>query len=269
MSLAYFVTAHKNPQQVGRLLRAIQGKSMVVHYDLKAPEKDRREMAEIVAKVPGAHLAKTPRKVEWAAWSLVQAELDGIRELLETDSSWTHFIPLSGQCFPLVRPEVVEAFSESHPGQSFLELFDAETVWGAGETKARYRRAHTRRGRRRISLPIPLPPLDAQIFGASQWKILSREACAYLIGPETAPLRRHFQRTWVPDEAYFATALMTSPLAPRTQAAHKHYIDWSTPNPPKILGMEDLPKLEASEAFFARKLEPGDLLDLLEQRLRT
>ncbi|HVT12817.1 MAG TPA: beta-1,6-N-acetylglucosaminyltransferase [Fimbriimonadaceae bacterium] len=268
MSLAYFITAHKNPLQVGRLLRAIQGKSMVVHYDLKAPEKDRQEMAEIVAQILGARLAKRPRKVEWAAWSLVQAELDGMKELLEDDPDWTHFIPLSGQCFPLVRPEVVEAFCQAHPDQSFLELFDAEQVWGPDETKARYRRAHIRRGRRRIPLPIPLPALDTPIYGASQWKILSREACAYLVGPETAHLRRHFRRTWVPDEAYFATALMNGPLAARTHVAQKHYIDWNVPIPPKILTLEDLPKLEASGAFFARKLDPGDLLDILAERLK-
>lgn len=270
MSLAYFVTAHKNPHQVGRLLRAIQGEGnvIVVHYDMKAPEQDRRQMAEIVAAIPGARLARRPRKVEWAAWSLVQAELDGIEELLE-DPNWSHFIPLSGQCFPLVRQEVVRSFSQEHPGESFLDLFAAEEVWGQGETTTRYRRAHIRRGRGRIGLPIPLPRLTVKIYGASQWKILSREACQYVIGPEAATLRRHFQRTWVPDEAYFATALMNSPLTAKTHRAQTHYIDWNCPIPPKILCQEDLDKLEASQAFFARKLEPGALLDLLERRLEA
>lgn len=268
MSLAYFVTAHKNPHQVGRLLHAIQGDGnvVVVHYDLKAPSKDQEEVAEIVAGIPGARLARRPRRVEWAAWSLVQAELDGIKELLE-DPSWTHFIPLSGQCFPLVRQEAVRIFCQEHSGESYLDLFQAEEVWGEGETTARYRRAHVRKGRGRIALPIPLPRLGVKIYGASQWKILSREACQYLIGPETANLRRHFQRTWVPDEAYFATALMNSPLATKTHRAQTHYIDWDCPIPPKILCPEDLDKVEASQAFFARKLEPGDLLDRLERRL--
>src|ERR1051326_1135314 len=125
MSLAYFITAHKQPQQVGRLVRAIQrtGDVALVHYDLKASAAERKEVAEVVGRSPGARLAEKPRRVDWATWSLVRVELDAIRELLANDRAWTHFIPLSGQCFPLARPEAIACHCERNEGTSLMDVF--------------------------------------------------------------------------------------------------------------------------------------------------
>ena len=50
------------------------------------------------------------------------------------------------------------------------------------------------------------------------------------------------------------------------------YADWSGPEPPRVLGVEDLPAIRDSGAAFCRKVEPGrsdPLLDALDRVARV
>jgi hypothetical protein len=79
-------------------------------------------------------------------------------------------------------------------------------------------------------------------------------------------LVRHFRGRRVPEEALFHTALCGSPDL-RISTDHKRYEDWpGGVQSPKWLLAEDLPKIAASGAHFARKFKPdGVVQDVLDR----
>jgi len=56
----------------------------------------------------------------WGGYSLVDAELRGMARLLEMDKSWTHYINLSGQDFPLKSQKYIREFFAANPGKQFI-----------------------------------------------------------------------------------------------------------------------------------------------------
>ena len=73
--------------------------------------------------------------------------------------------------------------------------------------------------------------------------------------PANRKLDRHFKKRPNPDEALIHTVLCNHPGL-RVSPANLRYIDWSTEGPhPKLLAMEDLPRIFASGAHFARKFD--------------
>jgi hypothetical protein len=81
---------------------------------------------------------------------------------------------------------------------------------------------------------------------------------------------RYFEHAYLPDELFFQTLLGESAHAASIVDDNLRYVDWSTTPAPKILTMDDLPALLASEKLFARKFDEtvdADVLDALDERL--
>jgi hypothetical protein len=109
-------------------------------------------------------------------------------------------------------------------------------------------------------LTIRRPPpggLDPYV-GTAYW-CLSRE-CLRLV--EDTVRRRpdlvaEFRRVSHPDESFFQTIIMNSPLAHSVEDDDLRYIDWSDGLPsPLVLTLADLDRLLASPQLFARKFDP-------------
>jgi hypothetical protein len=66
---------------------------------------------------------------------------------------------------------------------------------------------------------------------------------------------RFYRNVNCPDESFFQTLLMNSPYKNK-RADYLHYVDWSEGgNNPKVLKIEDLENLMASDKLMARKLD--------------
>ena len=97
-SVAALILAHDDPAMVRRLIAALDGVDIFLHCDSKAPAA---VVAEMTAGA-GPRVRLVPRhRTAWASWSLVEAELAGLRMALE-HSAAEHLIVLSGSCYPLV-----------------------------------------------------------------------------------------------------------------------------------------------------------------------
>jgi hypothetical protein len=98
---------------------------------------------------------------------------------------------------------------------------------------------------------------------------LSREACAYLVRSRAARrLRQFYEHTFIPDESFFQTTLLNSPLLGNVVNDNRRCIQWQSDVVTYTLEHRDL--LLNSDAWFARKFDDGidpAILDLLEQRL--
>jgi hypothetical protein len=151
--------------------------------------------------------------------------------------------------------------------------------WPSTE-ESRYRYWHYWIGRHhrvlRLNRNIPdgLKP-----FGGSAYWALPREAVVYVTDfVETErSFVRFFRHTLSPDEMFFHTILMNSPLRDRVTSLSApccyglHYIDWSPGRAhPETLVLSDLPRLRETPALFGRKFDAGvdrDVLDAIDTQL--
>ena len=86
---------------------------------------------------------------------------------------------------------------------------------------------------------------------------------------ERPDVLRFFRRTKMPDELFFQTIMLSTPLADSVENGVLHYMDWSDGSAhPAILRAADLPKLKASGKLFARKFDASvdsEILDLVDR----
>lgn len=75
-----------------------------------------------------------------------------------------------------------------------------------------------------------------------------------------------------PDEMFFQTLLLSSPLKDRIVNDNLFFIDWENPNPtrPRVFEKCDFERLVNSPKLFARKFDAtrdSEILDLLDQKV--
>ena len=297
MSLAYCILAHKNPAQLARLLRALQapGNVCVLHYERRAPRAEHEAVARL-AREHGAFLLP-PRRILWGHFSVVGAQLEALQRALEADPSWTHFITLSGQDFPLI-PQAALAAELAASQASYLSCFDPFTTdwwknlddrigryyfewpWLEALLNVRY---FGRRLRALMGWSQRLPfvpgirrtvPAWFQYRGGSNHVILSRAAAEYITGDPTARrIIAWLRHSEIPDESLFQTVLFNSPLAGKMVNDDRRAIRWNNLGDPSpvTLTAADLPWLwqQRNEGrLFARKFDAA-VSDESDEALRA
>jgi hypothetical protein len=289
VALAFLVMAHRNPRQFGRLLRAIYrpGDKYVVHVDRNAPPEVYWGVRQEIGALPGVDMLPS-MAVRWGGRSMVEVELRAIRRLLATSQDWSHFVNLSGQDFPLRPVAVMASELAQHPDRNYLQYFQPRDMPWTWENPAfpgdsvefsrpesRVDRFYVEWSRRRAIRPLPFVrrnfPSGFVWYGGSQWKVLSRQACRYVTEqPDMRRLWGFFRHTFIPDESFFQTALLGSPLRGTVVNDNRRVVEWD----PKIVTFTEEHRdfLLDSDAWFARKFDEqvdGRILDLLEQHLRS
>lgn len=261
MRIAYFIMAHHKPRQLEWLLEAIWDPRdlFLLHVDAKSllglkPERRGTLAAarRLAARWPNVRLMR-PRFTNWGGWSLSRLQLDAIGRLLDADPGWTHFVNLSGQCYPIKpMPEIRRRLAESGE-TAFVELRHFSTL-PPDDWHLRWHpmlelphRALILRGRR-------APPTDFELeHKGSQWCILPRAFCEW---QRTAPVRarigRYLRGLLLSDELVVQTLLRNGPWRDRVAPHYGREIVWPGP---KLMTAADLPRLLASPGLFARKFD--------------
>jgi hypothetical protein len=109
-------------------------------------------------------------------------------------------------------------------------------------------------------------------YGGGAYWCLARPAVEYVYeflqrNPEYVGFFRH---VLVPDEVFFQTILLNSPLRDTIVNDHLRFIDWSEDPGPTILRTEHLPALLGSGKLLARKFDATvdeRILDVLDARI--
>ena len=113
---------------------------------------------------------------------------------------------------------------------------------------------------------------NISLWGGSQWWILPKEVINYVVKKrqDDAALFREFSRTWTPDETFFQTMTMNSPLAhmvlkPADFLDYNDlrcmtYSNFITPTKsfrghPHIINVEDFDRIMQKKQLFARKFD--------------
>lgn len=272
MRMAYLILAHRDLDQlgtlIGRLLREDPGDRVLIHFDRGSPVSD--DELSSFARRYGSSVALIPRvRCRWGHHSLVEAEwlLMNAASRLEIDQA--HFI--SGQDWPIASKARIVA--QSQPGTcrySFEQPAMAERMNAyhfhsrmlgpnAHATAWRYHLDSNLRRAARLYTQLSGPracPLGPEWKKGSAWWSLPKPALDH-----AAPrLRRlidsgRLRHTLCSDEHVTGTVLAYSPFA-STIESNRRFIRWpADASSPAVLQAKDLPALQASGAWFARKVD--------------
>jgi hypothetical protein len=283
MAVAFHILAHRQPAQVSRVLAALwhPENTYVIHYDRRRPAVEHAAIRALAASRENI-LIQSPGAVLWGRYSLYAAQHEGLRLALQSGRQWTHWFNVSGQCFPLLRPEAIHTACREAGDVSYVRHFQPLVKGDWSNPAARLTGWHFDSpslehvlrlpglGRRLRVLfggadSIPKLPFVSRAlptgftwYGGDNWVTLSREAADYLVSsPESARIIAALRRSALPEESIFQTVLLNSPLAPKVRNDHRRAIKWQENlGSPKTFDETDFPALAAAAAqghWLARK----------------
>lgn len=280
MRVAVLILAHKNPDQLGKLvLSLVRTFDVFVHIDKKA-----RFNSCDLPRVVNLRVVKK-HKISWGSFAMVEATLDLIR--LAGPQNYARFILISGQDLPIKSNGEILKFYSEHSDTNFMQSLNLKD-WDSGGlervTHWHFRSPIGTRGLAKLALRISgfalstvqkrlgfSRKMEWEFFCGSQWVDLTGEtARAILSLTEANPaFLRRFRATTCSDEIFFQTAVHFLGLENTCSPAQTRYIDWSSgPEFPRTLRISDLEQLQASPALFARKFDSATDNEVIDHLLQ-
>jgi hypothetical protein len=261
MKIAYLIMLHSNLAQVRWLMNAIftQEDLFIIHIDRKSDHHFSQSIRKYVGNRSNVKYLLS-HFVNRFGWSMVETELRAIKALLSSREEWKYFINVSGDDYPIKSiPTIKTRLTASWP-KNFVDVisFDAMTKLDPQDHHLVRRLAFEILGtiiRTPVRLPFP-KTVDIKYKG-SQWFMLSRDFCEWLVSNQiTYQLQKFIKYTWAPDELFFQALIMNSPFRDSRADHYGREIIWpGNTASPKTLRMEDYERLSASPALFARKFD--------------
>jgi hypothetical protein len=265
MKEVFLIHAHKDIDQLNGLVEQLRDDDFLIYVNL-----DLKWTIDPARVHPAARLVQQRIDVRWGGFSQVQATLNSLRQVVAEVPDFDKVIFLSAQDFPLL-PNV--CLKQELAALAHNELLDAVPVRKDGWPVAfRYQYFYREGGSRleraicgvanrvlralhwKRAMPHGLAP-----WGGSSWWALSRECILMLLDRFTREpgLKRFFGTVLCPDEMFFQTLVMNSPLGARVLRQNFRHIQWPEQGArnPKILDEADFEAIAAARAHFCRKLD--------------
>lgn len=284
MRTAHLIIAHKNPDQIERMIKRLQHPDFdfYIHVDKKVAI----ELFFNVKSLPNVYFIKNRIDVKWACYDQVKATLISIVEICSLGEKYGFINHLSGQDYPIKPVEELAHFFKNNLGKEFITYRDILDDWK--EAQMRYHRFHFINiringkmifGREileklaRLILGKRKLPYSLRPYGGSAFWMLSPEVALYVAKKieNDKRLRRFFYFTWASDEFLFQTIILNSIFKERVVNKNYRYIDWSEKREnPKTLVEDDFWKLKESTMLFARKFDMAEdkkILDMIDSTL--
>ena len=273
MKLAHLILAHSEPEQLELLITKLTHPDTTVYIHLD--KKTNIEPFAYLMNFKDVIFVEDRVKVYWGSYNIVEATLNGFKQILSSGHKYDYINLLSGQDYPLKSQPYIHSFLSQNPGRAFMNyrLFNPDWM----EALPRIQNYHFNNlqipGRytfqRFINVLFPHRKFPNKLIpvGRSQWFTISSDCTEYIVNywANNASLRRFIKLTWAPDEFIFQTILFNSEYKDRLVNDDLRYIDWSGGGvSPKILTMDDADKLVTSGKLFARKFDRKNDSTLLE-----
>jgi len=296
MRIVYLILAHRFPDQVVRLVEALdfEGASFLIHLDRRTESAIYRKLRYDLGN--RANVQFVPRvRCYWAGFGIVRATLQGITAAVEEEGPFDFLVLLSGQDYPIKPNRYIRKFLQERRGTSFIshhpfpfrEWKNEEggwdrvhlwhlRPWGRSVVFPRPRSFRFRVIERLWSATITAFPLERNFprgfhpFGGAQFWCLSGKHVQYIYDFARAnpPFVRFFHHVGVPDEIFFQTVLGNSPSATELRNQSLTFVEWYRPGATLI--SSDFENLRTSPLLFARKfdetVDPA-LLDRVDREL--
>lgn len=211
----------------------------------------------------------------------MRATLEALDAVHADGGAYDFAVLLSGQDYPVQPVRAIHQFLGEHRSQSFINHFTVPNPRWVNGGLERFTGWHWHERVFGRNLQFPEPrfgirtwhrrfPEGLRPYGGWMYWALSQEAFRYVRAfvASNPGFVRYFKHVNIPDESFFQTILMNSPLAPTMVDDDLHYQDWSAvQSHPKTLTSRDLDTVLASNKPFARKFDDVRVLDEIDQRV--
>ncbi|SMC65882.1 beta-1,6-N-acetylglucosaminyltransferase [Moheibacter sediminis] len=260
INIAYLILVHRLPEQFKRMFKAVYHPDnfYLIHIDKKANEEIGEEITDFLSPYSNVFIQDS-QKVVWGGYSMVQAELDGMKHLLNLGVEWDYFINLSGQDYPLKSQAIIRHFLTENNGKSYIKIADQELV--RPETMNRIEN-HFEELEENISLETHTRDFmkDVTPYIGGQWMILTRNCCEFICNSdEVKRFENYYVNTLIADESFFQTVLMNTSYDGILVDDDKRAIIWIPDGDiklrPKTFTKTDFAFLHLGENIFARKFD--------------
>lgn len=276
MRIGYVVLAYRSPAQLRRLLRRIAADdaSVAIHVDRRTDDDVFHEMRRAETELPDVRFVAR-RRTYWGGFALVDATLRGIEQLVRRPSPPDYVILLTGQDYPLRSRSVIDRRLREADGRSFVHHSPLPyAAWGPDGGMGRLANwYHVGARRRRVRVPWQRAvPGGLQPYGGEAYWCLSRAAAEYVVDftARNRSFVRFFRHVLIPDETFFHTIVLNSPLREDVVNDTLHYVDWDADPAPAILTEQHFERMVGSGKLFARKFDEdaeGAVLDMLDDHI--
>jgi hypothetical protein len=280
MRLAYIVSAYKYLDQLERLVRRLHDVAVdvFIHVDRRSGAID--TLVTTTHDLPGVHFLDR-HACRWGDFGHVAASLKGIEAITAQTGEYDYVVLLTGQDYPIKTNRQIRDTLRQAAGRSFMNYFPLPTSEWEGGGLDRIERWHVHVWNRHLIIPpshwrFPRRrfPKGFRPFGGSSYWCLAWDCVQYVQRFTRSHPRfvDFFRRVDVPDELFFQTVLLNSPLAERIVNDDLRYIEWRDvrSGSPAVLTSSDFPAIQASSKLFARKFDAtvdAKVLDLVDRRL--
>ena len=273
--IAYLILVHRYPNQFKRLFKAIYHPDnyYLIHVDKRSGTQLQKTVQDFLSDYPNATMMISKNAL-WGGYSLIDAELRGIKQLLKMGRNWEFFINLSGQDFPLKSQNDIKKFLQKNRGKDFMKVLNQREF--RFDTLYRIENYVIEFGNKILRTFFKRPYLaDVTPYIGNQWVILSRKFCEFVSdNPEVVRFKKFYRNTFIPDEGFFQTVIMNTSYKATIINDDKRIIDWVPSGTiklrPRDFTTKDAKFLLKSKGLFARKFDENvdeKILSILESKV--
>lgn len=276
MRIVYVILAHRLPEQLERLVRRLSTPNalFLVHINRRSDDAVLENARGRLADLDNVVFLRRS-KLYWGGFGHVRATIEALDELERRSVQYDYVALLTGQDYPIKPAAKIERMLAESGGTSFMAHDRLPGGWADGMKRITHwhsRRVGVARGWH-LHLPIRRRfPQGLVPYGGSSYWWLSHEAVEYVqrFIAEQPRAYRFFKHVDVPDEIFFHTVVMNSPLRESVVNDELRLVDWTREPLPWVFGAGDLETLRRSPKLLARKFDvtiDSEILDLIDSEL--
>uniref|UniRef100_A0A2K5SJD4 Glucosaminyl (N-acetyl) transferase 2 (I blood group) n=1 Tax=Cebus imitator TaxID=2715852 RepID=A0A2K5SJD4_CEBIM len=207
--LAYVMVIHKDFDTFERLFRAIYMPQNVycVHVDEKAPAEFKESVRQLLSCFQNAFIASKTESVVYAGISRLQADLNCLKDLFNSEAPWKYVINTCGQDFPLKTNREIVQHLKGFKGKNITPgvLPPDHAI-----KRTKYvHQEHIGKGGsflKKTSILKTSPPHHLTIYFGTAYVALTREFVDFILHDKRAiDLLQWSKDTYSPDEHFWVT----------------------------------------------------------------
>lgn len=219
--IAYSMVIHEKIEMFERLLRAIYAPQNIycVHVDQKSSPDFRAAVKAIVSCLPNVFIATRLEKVVYASWSRVQADLNCMKDLLNSHVQWRYMLNTCGTDFPIKTNAEMVRILKGLNGRNSMES-ESTNDYKKGRWQFHHNVTDTVI---RTDVKKSPPPISSPMFSGNAYFVVSRAFVNHVMTDgEVQKLLEWEKDTYSPDEHLWAT-LQRMPAVPGSLPANDKY----------------------------------------------
>lgn len=285
MKIAFLILAHTDPNQLERLMRAINLNCRIfIHLDKKV---DIHNFSGI--ELPSnAEFIKERTKVDWAGFNMIKATLSLMQSALDSGEKFTHLALMSGLDYPIKPISALQDLLFQNTNRQFIRFIDIEDSPEYYLPRAqkyyyfdRFLPRYDTQLRKLISATMNLFLRKSLLkgikhaYGSQMWAI-TPPCAAYILDfvKDNNEFIHWHKSSMAPDETFFHTIIANSPFLNQTDGFEKftgrgcykltnlHLTHHTAAKTYNELDFDDIQK---SGKYFVRKVTTKDSTELMDR----